>query len=341
MGIGLAQSFETFLMFRLLIGAIGASFVITQYHTSVMFAPRCVGTANATTAGWGNLGGGVTQFAMPLVFAFFVGVLGTSDYWGWRLSMVVAGGVCLFTGIAYYLFTQDTPEGDFRDLRAAGKLPAGAKTRGSFLLACRDQRTWLLFVIYGACFGVELTLKNIAALYFVDYFGLGLKAAGFAAAAYGLMNLFARTLGGYVSDRWSARWGLAGRTRLLFLTLLGEGLALILFSQVSSLWLAIVMLIVVGLFVQMSNGGTYAVVPFINRRCLGSVAGIVGAGGNVGAVLAGLLFQGTIAWPTALLTIGVAVLCVSSSALLIRPASEPVDEPKWQPAGGLLAAEQS
>jgi len=30
MGIGLAQNFETFLFFRLLIGVIGASFVITQ-----------------------------------------------------------------------------------------------------------------------------------------------------------------------------------------------------------------------------------------------------------------------------------------------------------------------
>ena len=39
------------LFFRLLIGAIGASFVITQYHTSVMFAPNVVGTANAAAAG--------------------------------------------------------------------------------------------------------------------------------------------------------------------------------------------------------------------------------------------------------------------------------------------------
>ena len=58
MGIGFAQNYESFLLFRLAIGVIGASFVITQYHTSVMFAPNVVGTANATTAGWGNMGGG-------------------------------------------------------------------------------------------------------------------------------------------------------------------------------------------------------------------------------------------------------------------------------------------
>lgn len=33
MGIGLAHDYESFLLFRLAIGAIGASFVITQFHT--------------------------------------------------------------------------------------------------------------------------------------------------------------------------------------------------------------------------------------------------------------------------------------------------------------------
>ena len=106
MGIGLAQSYEAFLLFRLAIGAIGASFVITQYHTSMMFAPNCVGTANATTAGWGNLGGGVTQIVMPLLFSGLL-MLGTSQFLSWRLAMVVPGVVILLTGIAYYRFTQD------------------------------------------------------------------------------------------------------------------------------------------------------------------------------------------------------------------------------------------
>ena len=69
MGIGLAHDYASFLAFRFAIGAIGASFVITQYHTSAMFAPNVVGTANATAAGWGNLGGGVAQMLMPAVRA--------------------------------------------------------------------------------------------------------------------------------------------------------------------------------------------------------------------------------------------------------------------------------
>ena len=120
MGIGFAHDFTTFLIFRLMIGAIGASFVITQYHTSVMFAPNVVGTANATSAGWGNMGGGVTQMIMPLVFSVFI-ALGFTDAVGWRGAMVAAGAVCFLVGVAYYFFTTDLPDGNFKELRARGK----------------------------------------------------------------------------------------------------------------------------------------------------------------------------------------------------------------------------
>ena len=156
MGIGLAQSYESFLLFRLAIGAIGASFVITQYHTSMMFAPNCVGTANATTAGWGNLGGGVTQMVMPLIFSAFL-MLGVGKFVGWRLAMIIPGAVLFVTGIAYYFFTQDAPDGNYRDLRAQGRMaPRSDKSYGSFAAATRDYRVWALFVIYAACFGIEV-----------------------------------------------------------------------------------------------------------------------------------------------------------------------------------------
>ena len=311
MGIGLSHSYEAFLLFRLGIGVIGASFVITQYHTSVMFAPNCVGTANATSAGWGNLGGGVTQMVMPLVFAAFV-VLGYTDAISWRLSMVAAGGVCFVTGIAYFFFTQDLPDGNFKELRARGEMPPREKTRGTFWVAAKDKRVWALFLVYGACFGIELTINNIAALYYIDYFGLGLKTAGLVAGLFGLMNIFARTTGGIIGDKFGARGGLKGRVRWLFIALFVEGCALLLFSRITLLPMAIGSMILFSLFVQMSEGATYSVVPFVNKKALGSIAGIVGAGGNMGAVAAGFLFRSeAITWPTALLILGFAVVACS------------------------------
>lgn len=311
MGVGLATDFTTFLIGRILIGAIGASFVITQYHTSRMFAPNCVGTANATAAGWGNLGGGMTQLAMPLLFALITG-MGATPAIGWRLCMVIAGAVCALTGLLYWRFTQDTPEGNFADLKAAGQMPPSTK-KSTFLAAASDYRVWALSLLYACCFGLELTLDNVAVLYFTDYFHLDMYMAGTIAASFGMMNLFARALGGIVSDRWAKTSGVSGRARWLFLTILGEGLLLLVFSQANQLWLAVVMLLCVGLFIKMSNGAVYAIVPFINRPALGSVAGIVGAGGNVGAVCAGFLFQSQMSWPTVFWLLG---LVVCSTAVL-------------------------
>lgn len=317
-GIGLSNSYESFLLFRLAIGAIGASFVITQFHTSVMFAPNVVGTANATAAGWGNLGGGVTQMAMPLIFAAFVSA-GFAQAASWRLAMVVPGAVMLLTGIAYYYLTKDTADGNFDELRARGQLGEKKVAAGAFLEASRDSRVWALAVLYGACFGIELTIDNVAALYFTDYFQLDIKAAGLVAGLFGGMNIFARALGGWVSDRCGLRWGLRGRTLLLGATIFLEGLALMLFSQVRWLPLAVVSMLVAGLFVKMSNGATYSVVPFVNKRALGAVAGIVGAGGNIGAVLAGLLFKAdSLTWPQAILIIGGVVAGTSVLTLLVR-----------------------
>ncbi|HEY7090137.1 MAG TPA: MFS transporter [Tepidisphaeraceae bacterium] len=340
-GIALAHDFETFLLFRVLIGAIGASFVVTQYHTSMMFAPNCVGTANAMTAGWGNLGGGVVQLVMPLLFTFFVAVVGLSDSGSWRACMIVAGVVCLLTGIAYFFLTQDLPGGDLRRLRAAGLMPSASKVRGAFREACRDYRVWVLFVIYGACFGIELTLDNIAALYFTDYFGLGLEAAGIAAASFGMMNVFARALGGWLGDRCGRSWGLRGRVWWLFAIIFAEGLSLMLFARMPTVVLAIAVMVVFSLFVQMGCGATYAVVPFVNKRALGSVSGIVGAGGNAGAVAAGFLFKSALSWPTVLLLLGGLVAASAFLTLLVRFAPESESETAKSSPDPRLAVELS
>jgi len=281
MFIGTSHSYHSFLFFRLAIGVIGASFVITQHHTSIMFAPRVIGTANAVTAGWGNLGGGVTQWLMPILFGAFLG-FGADRFLSWRLAMVVPGALMLLTGFLYYRFTEDTPDGRPFSPRIGGK---------AFWEAAADYRIWVLFLLYGACFGVEITVDNVAALYFKDSFQLTLKTAGLLASLIGMMNIFARALGGIFGDWVGNRSGLQGRSLLLGLVVLMEGLALMLFSRLTSLAPATAVFLVFGLFVCMACGVTYAVVPLVRPRAIGSASGIVGAGGNVGALLAGFLFK--------------------------------------------------
>jgi MFS transporter, NNP family, nitrate/nitrite transporter len=291
-GIAFAQSYEAFLVARLLIGAIGASFVITQYHTSVMFAPNVVGTANAASAGWGNAGGGVTQSAMPWVLAGVLAI-GATPGLSWRVSMLVPGVLMLIVAALYWKFTQDSPQGDYVELRAAGVEIESGKKGGwdVFKSAAANYRVWMLFITYGACFGVELFVHNVAASYYVDRFHLDLQSAGMAAGSFGLLALFARALGGILSDRVARLRGLDARTVLLFVLILGEGLGLLWFSKTDSVGPAVIAMIAFGLFTHMACGATYALVPFIDRKSLGGVAGIIGAGGNVGAVAAGFLLK--------------------------------------------------
>jgi NNP family nitrate/nitrite transporter-like MFS transporter len=320
--VGLSHGYGSYLFFRFAIGIIGASFVITQYHTSVMFAPNVVGTANATTAGWGNLGGGVTQIAMPLLFSVIVG-LGFTEAASWRIAMLFPGAALFVMGVLYYKLTQDTPEGNVLELKKSNPeyKAKNEDAKGSFWMACKDYRVWILALVYGACFGIELTFDGIAALYFSEEFGLGLTTAGVIAASFGMMNLFARALGGIFSDRIGVRFGLKGRLLLLMAFLIAEGLGIVLFSKMAYLPMAIASLIFFALFVKMSNGVTYSVVPFINKKSLGAVAGIVGAGGNIGALMANSLFK-SMSYREGFFIIGISVVVVGFLAFLIRVPKE-------------------
>lgn len=319
MGIAFATSYESFLVFRLAIGAIGASFVITQFHTSIMFAPNVVGTANATVGGWGNAGGGVTQSVMPLILAAIVS-FGVEKSLGWRLAMFVPGALMLVMAFLYWKFTQDAPEGNIRELRARGITVDSGKKGGwqVFKQAMGNYRVWMLGMTYGACFGVELFIHSVAAVYYVDRFGLSLSAAGLAAGSFGLLALFARALGGIASDRVARSKGLDGRTALLFFLMIGEGLGLLAFSQAGTAWLAVAAMLTFGLFTHMACGSTYALVPFIDRKALGGVAGIIGAGGNIGAVAAGFLMKATGDVQHALYILGWTVMACAVCAISVR-----------------------
>ena len=313
MCVGLANDYTSFLLFRLAIGVIGASFVITQFHTSMMFAPNIKGTANAVGGGWGNLGGGVTNMLMPVVFAAIV-TMGYTKSEAWRYAMILPGIMLLVMAFVYYKYTKDTPAGNFDEIERVQKVMT--KTDWSVLL---DFRVWSLVLAYAVCFGMEITFDNIAALHFVDTFNLSQSAAGFWAGVFGFMNLFARALGGIAADKIGLRYGMKGKGLLLAAVLLLEGVGLILFAQAGGLGWAIASMLTFALFLKMANGTTYAIVPFIDEKNVGMVSGIVGAGGNLGGMIFGFLFKSSnISYVQAFGYIGFAVLLVSVMVLITR-----------------------
>ncbi|HEX5154806.1 MAG TPA: NarK family nitrate/nitrite MFS transporter [Parafilimonas sp.] len=313
--VGLAKDYTGFLLFRGAIGIIGASFVITQFHTSLMFAPNIKGTANAVTGGWGNLGGGVTNMVMPLIFAAIVG-FGYTKAEAWRYAMIVPGTMMLVVAYLYYRFTKDTPAGNFDELPVYQQKRKEHKTDWSVL---KDWRIWALTMAYGMCFGMEITFDNVASLHFVDTFKLSQSSAGFWAGIFGFMNIFARALGGIVSDKIGSRSGLRGKGIFLACMLLLEGVGIILFAKAGSLSIAILSMLSFALFLKMANGATYGIVPFVNEKNVGLISGIVGAGGNLGGMLFGFLFKSSaITFIQAFTYIGYIVIAISAIVFITR-----------------------
>ena len=289
-GVGLSQNYETLLVMRLAIGVLGAGFIVTQHHSTVMFSSNVVGKANAAAGGLGGLGGGAAQFVMPVIISGLI-VFGIEEFLAWRLAMIVPGVALLLMGIAYYVVTEDTPFGNFSQLRSEERLAKASSSDVGFRAIALDHRVWVLFIAYAACAGAELTFINVVTLYFYDSFQLSLSNAGFVGGLFGLLSVFAIPLGGMVGDRVGMTFGTRGRVTLLGLLLLLQAVSLWWFASTMTLSVAIVSMVIFGTFTHMAEGATYSVIPFVNRPALGAVAGVVGAGATVGASGFGFLLR--------------------------------------------------
>jgi NNP family nitrate/nitrite transporter-like MFS transporter len=250
----------------------------------------------------------------------------------------------LVMAFVYWFFTVDTPPlppgvkstdlaGVIVDPKEMESKERGKRANEGFMRAIKDYRTFILHLCYAACFGTELTVLRFAVGYFIYEFGLSQETSGFIILCFSFCNLFARSIGGLVADVVSrfAEKSLQGRVWSLFIVLFAQSLFLIGFSfgsATGSLGYTIFMLIAFSLFVQAAEGVTFAIVPFVQPDGIGPVAGIVGAGGNVGAmIMAFAIFARVptdISYFTAWLVLGIFVFVVSFAVLGIKFSDEEI-----------------
>ncbi|HBQ37225.1 MAG TPA: MFS transporter [Rhodobacteraceae bacterium] len=138
-----------------------------------------------------------------------------------------------------------------------------------------------LNVTYFANFGAELAVVSMLPMFFELTWGLTAAAAGIIASSFAFVNLFARPLGGILSDMFGSR-------RMVMMTyMFGIGVGFALMGLLDSDWplfIAIVFTISCSIFVQGAEGATFGIIPAVKRRLTGQIAGMAGAYGNVGAV---------------------------------------------------------
>ena len=135
---------------------------------------------------------------------------------------------------------------------------------------------------YFANFGAELAIVSMLPIFFLMTFELTATSAGLIASSFAFVNLFARPLGGWFSDRMKRR------KTVMLLYMLGIGLGLLGMAFINSGWplyLAIGITVLTSIFIQGAEGATFAVIPLIKKRITGQISGMAGAYGNVGAVV--------------------------------------------------------
>ncbi|WP_174727866.1 NarK family nitrate/nitrite MFS transporter [Mesobacillus harenae] len=101
-----ADTWLQLMISRLILGSIGASFVIGIRMVSEWFPPKDVGFAEGIYGGWGNFGSAAAAMILPYMG---LTLFGGED--GWRYAIALTGVICFLYGFIYYFAVKDTPEG--------------------------------------------------------------------------------------------------------------------------------------------------------------------------------------------------------------------------------------
>ncbi|KAA3595927.1 MAG: MFS transporter [Calditrichaeota bacterium] len=378
------DNFMQLMISRLILGSIGAGFVIGIKMVANWFPPKMIGRAEGFYAGWGNFGSAWAAMTLP-----WIAITVCKEWLGlgedsWRWALFINGAVSLIYGIAYYFLVDDMPEGK----KFEGTKKAGPMTVTSYkdlvqyviwsipLIGAMIVLAWrlstvkvngtpiidetILYITYGvlglflvghivkvlqvnlpylkagvpenekynwgsvaalnstyfANFGSELAVVSMLPMFFESTFSslqdasgnyiMTATMAGLIAASFAFVNLFARPLGGLLSDKMKNR----KRTMLFYMlgiaigffcmanigqygNITPEGVQEIIpmFDGMWWLGVSVVITVICSIFVQGAEGATFAVIPLINKKMTGQIAGMAGAYGNVGAVCYLVLFS--------------------------------------------------
>ena len=377
------NTFIQLIVSRLILGTIGAGFVIGIKMTANWFPPKMVGRAEGFYAGWGNFGSAFAAMTLPWVAITVFGEWLDLGPDSWRYALAVNGLVSFVYGIIYWFIVTDHPKDreipmtkktepmkvtsyvdliqylvwSFPLVGAMGVLAwriGNIKVEGEPLLS--DTVVWSIYAILGAIyvghviktlqinlpllkkgypeeekyswssvaalnstyfanFGAELAVVSMLPMFFQTTFAsladetgksvMTPEFAGIIAASFAFVNLFARPLGGLISDKMSNR----KRTMLIYMVgislgFFGMGMIgqygaevngeMTIIPRFEGMWwlgVAVVLTVACSIFVQGAEGATFAIIPMINKKMTGQIAGMSGAYGNVGAVIYLVVFS--------------------------------------------------
>jgi nitrate/nitrite transporter NarK len=278
-----ALSYQSLLLFALLLGLAGSSFAVGVSYVSRWTAAASQGQALGIY-GVGNIGQSAAVFLGPLI--------ATSV--GWPAVFQGTAVLLVVWGLVFALVARNAPTRG----KPLGLMEAAAVLR-------RSSLPWVLSSFYFLTFGGFVAFSIYLPTLLRDEFGLTATDAGFRAAGFVVLATLMRPVGGWLSDYIGGARVLAG----VFLGIVPFALLLawpeMLPFTVGALGCAALL--------GTGNGAVFKLVPEYFPRETGTVTGLVGAFGGMGGFFPPLALgffrdQLGVIWPGFVLLAAVALL---------------------------------
>lgn len=279
------ETYEIFLVAALGLGLAGGSFIVGVSYVSHWFEKEKQGTALGIF-GAGNVGAAVTNFAAPfLVLAL-----------GWEGTAQVYAVVLVVTAVLFYVLSKDDPAQAQRK-----KTGAQAVSTAEQLAPLKDLQVWRFATYYFFVFGGFVALASFLPRYYTGAYGLELTTAGVFAGLYSLPGSVFRALGGWMSDRWGARW-------VMYLTFAVSLACLFVMSYPDTSYIVqgingpiefnfglsvtafVGLTIILGFVMSLGKAAVYKHIPVYYPNHVGSVGGLVGMIGGLGGFVLPISF---------------------------------------------------
>ncbi len=191
-----ATDFNQLVVGRLLMGIVGAGFVIGIRMTAEWFPPKEVGTAEGIYGGWGNFGSAFSAFTMVLFALFLSFIPGAFQFpeaesfkilffpefstsvLNWRAAIGGSGIIAALYGMFYYFNVTDTPPGKVYQRPPSSRGMEVTSARDFwFLMAMNAPLTAILMVLAWRLNKVEFLSSEAMVIAWVGLLGLYLFQA--------------------------------------------------------------------------------------------------------------------------------------------------------------------
>ncbi|HEY1170881.1 MAG TPA: MFS transporter [Verrucomicrobiae bacterium] len=252
------NSYPAILLMGFNLGFAGASFAVALPQSGRWYPPHMQGTVLGL-AGAGNIGVVLDSLIAPRL----------AEAYGWQAVFALALIPAVLVLIVYIVMSKEPP----------GKVKP--KTLSDYVTLLRDKDTHWFCFFYTVTFGGFSGLAYSLVMYFHNEYQLSKIQAGDFAALSIAVGALARPIGGALADR-------IGGIRSLHFVYVFAAIFLVCGVMVHNLWLNVLFFFLAAGTLGCGNGAVFQLLPQRFSRDLGTMSGLVGAGGGLGGFLLAL-----------------------------------------------------